>query len=129
MPICGTCHGGGKLRTVGSYVVREFFPHREKMATNKGTKLKVPNGPADISAIEDALAEVAEDLRAIRRKMAEKDMPAVELMTGTFSFYLTEMRQIAKGWMSDLDKQLIARQANDVRRRKAQQLADRNKKR
>jgi hypothetical protein len=56
-------------------------------------------------------------------------MPAVELMTGTFSFYLTEMRQIAKGWMSDLDKQLIARQANDVRRRKAQQLADRNKKR
>jgi hypothetical protein len=99
------------------------------MATNKGTKLKVPHGPADISAIEDALAEVAEDLRAIRRKMAEKDMPAVELMTGTFSFYLTEMRQIAKGWMSDLDKQLIARQANDVRRRKAQQLADRNKKR
>ncbi len=99
------------------------------MQTNKGTRLKQPHTPADLQEMEDGLAELAADLRQIRLRMGDKELPSVELMTGTFKFYLTEMRQIAKDWQSALEKQLIANQVLKLRERKEKETNDRKKKR
>jgi hypothetical protein len=99
------------------------------MSKNKGEKLKVPHAPADIQAIEDEVAHISEDLRAIRRIMGEKDLHAVELMTGTFRFYCAEMRQIAKDWMAQVEKQVIVNRVKAVRDRKLREQSDRTKKR
>jgi hypothetical protein len=99
------------------------------MQTNKGTRLKQPHSAADISELEDGLAELSADLRQIRTKMAEKGLPAVEIMAGTFRFYLTEMRQIAKDWNSALEKQLIAQVATKLRERKQKETEEKRRKR
>lgn len=99
------------------------------MASNKGTRLKEPHAPADISKLEDEVAQISQDLRSIRLKMAEKDLPSLSLMTGTFRYYLQEMQQFVKDWDAEFEKQLIVRRAEAERERKRKENGSRPKKR
>jgi hypothetical protein len=83
---------------------------------NKGQKLKIPHKPDAIQAFEDEIALISQDLRDMRKLMAEKALDSVELKSGTFSFYLSELRQLAIEFKAEVGKQLAR---NSVRYHRA----------
>ncbi len=82
---------------------------------NKGQKLKTPHKPDAIMAFEDEIALVSQDLRDMRKLMGERGLESVELKSGTFSFYLSELRQLAIAFKAEVGKQLARDSARNTR--------------
>lgn len=80
------------------------------------TKLKLPRTLGDIQTMEDQLQEVSQILREMRRKMKEKSLETVELMTGTFNLYAKKLKDFAEDFDTQLDRQIRDKIAADAKK-------------
>ncbi len=79
------------LKRASSAMVGSIYAQEENpMVHKKGTKLKVPYTPQDITRLEDGLHKIAGILRDIRNEMEEMGMPDVELKIGTLRKFVDD---------------------------------------
>lgn len=70
----------------------------------------------DLQALEDEIALVVADLRAVRTLMKERELPTISLKSGTFRLFAGKLRLIAKNFLRDADKAaILAKQSKEAR--------------